>query len=329
LTPLQDAGPIAIEDVLDARRRIRPYLPPTPLRSYPLLDAALGYDISVLVKHENHTPTGTFKVRSALALLTSLSDDEKRRGVVAASRGNHGLALAWAGAAFGVPVTVCVPWGNSSERNDSIRGFGARLIEQGKDYEDAVDAAYRLVRDEGLRLVHASNDRQVLAGAATLSLEILEEASDLDAMVIGVGGGSQAVGAITVAAALRPSLSVFAVQAAKAAAVHDSWHAKRVIVGTSADTLADAMATRRPAELTFPALLAGLAGFVTVSEAEIAVALRLILPTTHNLAEGSGAIGVAGLLKLRQALPGRRVAVVLSGGNIDRATLTRVLNGEI
>lgn len=321
--------PISAEDVLEARRRIRPYVSPTPLRSYPLLDAVVGWDIRVLVKHENHNPTGAFKARNAMAVMTTLSDEEKQRGVVTASRGNHGLGLAWAGAALAVPVTVCVPVGNNPEKNDAIRSFGARLIEQGRDYEDAVDLAFRLVRDEGLRMVHSSNDRQVLAGAGTLTLEIVEEAPDLDAMVVGVGGGSLAVGALTVAAALKPSLQVVGVQAERASAIHDSWHAKRVIVGTSADTFADGVATRRPPELTFPALLQGLADFITVSEAEIAEALRLILPTTHNLVEGAGALGLAGLLRLRETLAGRTVAVVLSGGNIDRATLRRVLNGAI
>jgi threonine dehydratase len=321
--------PVAFEDVLEARRRIRPHLPPTALRRYAPLDAAVGAGIRVFVKHENHNPTGAFKARNGMAVMTALSEDEKRRGVVAASRGNHGQGLAWAGALLGVPVTICVPVGNNPEKNEAMRGFGAALVEQGSDYDEAVGVADALVREKGLRLVHSSNDPQVLAGAATLALEIVLEQPRLDAVVICVGGGSQAVGALTVARALRPSLRVYAVQAERASAIHDSWHARRVIVGASADTFADGVATRRPPERTFPALLEGLAGFVAVSEAEIAQALRLILLTTHNLVEGAGAVGLAGLLRLRDALAGQRVALVLSGGNIEQSTLRRVLNGEI
>jgi threonine dehydratase len=184
--------PITFADVLAARGRIRPHLAPTPLRSYAPLDAAVGAGIRVLVKHENHCPTGAFKARNGMAVMTALSAEERRRGVVAATRGNHGAGLAWAGQIVGVPVTVCVPLGNNPEKNEAVRGFGAELVEEGRDYDAAVEVADRLVRERGLRLVHSSNEPQVLAGAATLSLEVMEEAPALDAMVIAVGGGSQA-----------------------------------------------------------------------------------------------------------------------------------------
>jgi threonine dehydratase len=321
--------PISFPDVLDARERIRPHLPPTPLRSYAPLDAAVGGGIRVLVKHENHCPTGAFKARNGLAVMTSLTAEERRRGVVAATRGNHGAGLAWAGRIVGVPVTVCVPVGNNPEKNEAMRGFGAELIEEGRDYDEAVEVADRLVEERGRRLVHSSNEPQVLAGAATLSLEVMEQASDLDAMVIAVGGGSQAVGAMTVARERRPGLKVYGVQAAGASAIHDSWRAGRVLETPSAATFADGIATRKPPALTFPALRDGLAGFVTADDGQIAAALRLLLRTTHNLAEGAGAAGLAGLFALRQELAGKTVAVVISGGNIDQDTLRRVLNREI
>jgi len=320
--------PITFADVLAARDRLRPHIPVTPLRSYPPLDAAVGRGIRVLVKHENHSPTGAFKARNGMAVLSALSADERRRGVVAATRGNHGAGLAWAGQILGVPVTVCVPVGNNPEKNEVMRGFGATLVEQGRDYEDAVAVADRLVRERGLRLVHSSNEPLVLAGAATLSLEVLEQASELDAMVIAVGGGSQAVGAVTVARERRPELKVYGVQAAGASAIHDSWHAGRAITRESSNTFADGIATRMPPSLTFPALREGLAGFVTVEDGRIAEALRLLLRTTHNLAEGAGAAGLAGVLALRDTLAGQTVAVVVSGGNIDQDTLRRVLNPE-
>src|SRR6185295_7490957 len=290
------------------RDRIRPHLPPTPLRSYAPLDAAVGGGIRVLVKHENHCPTGAFKARNGLAVMTALTAEERRRGVVAATRGNHGAGLAWAGRIVGVPVTVCVPVGNNPEKNEAMRGFGAELIEEGRDYDEAVEVADRLVGERGRRLVHSSNEPQVLAGAATLSLEVIEQASDLDAMVIAVGGGSQAVGAMTVSRERRPGLKVYGVQAAGASAIHDSWRAGRVVETPSAATFADGIATRKPPALTFPALRDGLAGFVTVDDGQIAAALRLLLRTTHNLAEGAGAAGLAGLFALREPLAGKTVA---------------------
>jgi threonine dehydratase len=318
-----------MEEVQAARERIRPHLLPTPLRNYAALDEEVGYGIRVFVKHENHQPTQAFKARNALSALTLLSSDQKQRGVIAATRGNHGAALAWAGQLVGVPVVICVPRGNNPEKNEAMRGFAAELVVEGHDYDDAVQVAGRLARERGLHVVHSTNDRGVIAGAATLALEMLEQQPDLDALVLSVGGGSQAVGALTVARALRPGLSVYGVQAAKASAIHDSWHAGRSVAGATANTFADGLATRQTYEMTFGALREGLAGFVTAGESLIADAIRLFLRTTHNLAEGAGAAGLAGLLVLREALAGRRVGIVLSGGNIDAETLRRVLAREI
>ncbi len=312
-----------------ARDRIRPYLPRTPLRSYAPLDAEVGSGIKVFVKHENHNPTNSFKARNGLSLMTDLDSEARRRGVVAATRGNHGLGLAWAGSLLGVRVTICVPRGNNPEKNEAMRGFGVELIEEGRDYDEVARLTERLARERGLSLAHSTNDPRVIAGAATLTLEILEENPGIEALVIGVGGGSQAVGALTAARELRPGLRVYGVQAEKASAIHDSWHAGTPVARDSADTFADGLATRNVYDLTFPALRQGLAGFVAVSEGEIAEALRLLLRTTHNLAEGAGAAGLAGLMKLRDTLAGKTVGIVLSGGNIDAVTLRRVLDGEI
>lgn len=321
--------PITYEDVLAARDRLRPHLRPTALRGYAPLDAAAGAGLRILVKHENHNPTNAFKARNGLSVMTALSADERRRGVVAATRGNHGLGLAWAGRLLGVPVTVCVPRGNNPEKNEAVRGYGATLVEEGKDYDEAVAVADRLVRERGMRLVHSTNDPLVIAGAATLTLEMIEEEPGLEALVLSVGGGSQAVGALTVVRAKSPGLKVYGVQAERASGCHDSWHAGRVITTTTADTFADGLATRSAYALTFGPLREGLAGFITASEAEIASALRLLLRATHNLAEGAGAAGLAGLLKLRPELAGTTVGIVISGSNIDELTLRRVLDHEI
>jgi threonine dehydratase len=320
--------PVLFEEVLEARRRIRPHLKPTPLRRYAPLDDSVGHGISVWVKHENHNPTNAFKARNALAAMTVLSEEEKRRGVIAATRGNHGLGVAWAATLLGIPATICVPLGNNPEKNEDLRGYGATLVEEGRDYDESVVVAARLASEGGLTTIHSTNNRHVIAGAATVTLEIFEERPDLEALVVSVGGGSQAVGAMTVARELRPGLPVYAVQAERASATHDSWRAGRPVARTSADTFADGLATRNAYELTFPALKAGLAGFVLVSEGEMAQAVRLLLRTTHNLAEGAGAAGLAGLIKLGGELAGKQVGIILSGGNIDRETLRRVLSDE-
>ena len=323
------AWPITPEDVLRARRRIEAYLRPTPLRRYSALDAAVGNGISVFVKHENHNPTNSFKVRNALSTMTAMAEDARARGVVAATRGNHGLGVAYAGSLLGVSVTICVPVGNNPEKNEGMRGLGAELVERGKDYDESLEIALSLVRDRRLTMVHSTNDPNVIAGAATATWEILEEQPDIEAMVVSVGGGSQAVGAMTVARALRPGLPVYAVQAERARATYESWKAGRRIAAESADTFADGLATRNAYEMTFPALCEGLAGFVLVSEGEMAEAVRILLRTTHNLAEGAGAAGLAGLIRLREDLAGRRVGILLSGGNIDRDTLRRIVSNEL
>lgn len=321
--------PVTMNDIVAARDRIRPYVPVSPLRAYPVLDAEVGHDIRVFVKHENFNPTNSFKIRNAFSLVTALREDERRRGVVAATRGNHGLGIAYAGKTFGVPVTICVPVGNNPEKNAAVRALGARLIEDGRDYDESVVVADAIVREEGARLAHSTNDPLIIAGAGTMSLEIAEQERELDALVIAVGGGSQAVGAMTVMRDLAPNVKVYAVQAAGAAASHDGWHAGEPRPVAAANTFADGLATRSSYALTFPALLAGLTDFITVTDAEIAEALRLLLRTTHSLVEGAGAAGLAGLLALRDRLAGQRVGVVASGGNIDERTLRSVMNREI
>lgn len=327
--PEPDPWPIRFAEIEAAELRIRPFLAPTPLRRYGTLEGAVGAGIQLFVKHENFHPTGSFKVRNALALVTALAPAQRQRGLVAATRGNHGLGLAYAGRLLECPVTVCVPEGNNPEKNQALTALGARLVIEGRDYDEAVTVAARLVREEGRVLAHSTNDPRVIAGAGTLALEMLREEPGLEALVIAVGGGSQAVGALVAARRLAPAVQVFGVQAAGAPAIHDSWHAGRPLAREAAHTFADGLATRRAYELTFPALRAGLTDFITVTEAEIAHALRLLLRTTHTLVEGAGAAGLAGLIKLRDRLAGRRVGIVLSGANIDAETLRRVISREI
>lgn len=323
------AWPITFQDVLAARERLAPFLSPTALRHYPLLDAHVGGGTSLLIKHENHQPTCSFKVRNGLSFVTALSATERARGVVAASTGNHGQGVAYAASLVGVSATVCVPVGNNPEKGAAMRSWGAMVVEEGRDYDEAVGVMLRIAREQGRVISHSTNDRTVLAGAATMSLEMLEQSGGLDAIVIAVGGGSQSVGALTVARELAPGLPVYGVQAAGASAIHDSFHARAPMQTAKANTFAEGVATRQPYALTYRTLCDGLAGFVTVSDAELAEGVRVILRLTHNMVEGAGALGVAGAVKLRDQLRGKRVGVVFSGANVDTAILRRILNGEL
>lgn len=320
--------PISLDDVRGARERLAPYLTPTPLRHYPTLDAAVP-GVRLYVKHENVQPTGSFKVRNGISTVTSLDDAQRAAGIAGATTGNHGLGLAFAGRQLGVGVTICVPRGNNPEKNAALRAWGATVVEEGDDYDDAVAVAQRHVDARGLTLCHSTNNVNVLAGAGTMTLEILEQCDDLDVLLIAVGGGSQAVGAITVARELRPGLRIIGVGAAGASANHDGWHAKAMQQGSRADTFAEGVATRSTYAMTFPALLDGLADFVLVSDAEIAEAVRVILSATHHLVEGAGAMGVAAAIKLREQLRGLRVGVVFCGGNMDSGVLRKILNREL
>lgn len=312
---------ISIADVVAAEARIRPHLPPTPMRHYPQLDALVGHGIEVWVKHENHHPTQSFKVRNGLNTVLGRDEAVRRRGLIAASTGNHGLGVAYAGRLTGTPVTICVPEGNNPEKNAGIRALGATLVEVGACYDETIAACAALAVERELTIAHSTNDPLVLAGAGTMTLEMLTQAPPMDALVIALGGGSQAVGALTVAAAHQPALRVFAVGAAGAPAQYDSWRDGVRRTGQPADTFAEGIATGSAYELTFATLRRGLAGFVTVSDAAIYTAIRDLIRTTHNLPEGAGAAGLAGLRELTGSLAGARVGIVICGGNLAERDL--------
>lgn len=330
--PTTTTAPITLDDVLAARERISPFIEATPLRRHPALEAEIP-DVTLLVKHENLQPTGSFKVRNGLATITALSGAERERGVVGASTGNHGQGLAYAGRQLGVSVAICVPRGNNPEKNAAMRAWGATVIEEGADYDAAIAVAQRLVEQEGRTLAHSTDNVNVLAGAGTMTLEIheqLEQLGDsLDTLIIAIGGGSQAVGALTVARALRPGLEVIGVQAAGAPAVHDSWHAREPRRTERAITFAEGVATRGSYALTLRPLIDGLADFITVTDAETADAVRTILSTTHHLVEGAGAMGFAAARKLAPRLQGKRVGIIFCGANMDTTVLRRILNREL
>ena len=318
---------ITFEDVLAAEARLRPHLQPTPMRQYPQLDALVGHGIEVWVKHENHHPTQSFKIRNGLNTVLARDDAARRRGIIAASTGNHGLGVAYAGRLTGTPVTICVPEGNNPEKNAGIRALGATLVEVGAGYDATIAACAAMAAEHGLTLAHSTNDPLVVAGAGTMTLEILAQAPPLDALVIALGGGSQAVGALTVAAARQPGLQVYAVGAAGAPAQYESWQRGERLSGQPVRTFAEGIATGAAYEETFAALRAGLAGFVTVSDEALYESIRDLIRLTHNLPEGAGAAGLAGLRALAPQLAGRRVGIVMCGGNLSERDLRIALAG--
>jgi threonine dehydratase len=317
--------PISFDEVVAARDRIRPHLTPTPLRNYPALDMLVGHGIQVWVKHENHHPTQSFKVRNGLSAITALPPAARAKGVIGASTGNHGLGLAYAGRLLGVRVAICVPNGNNPDKNEAIRSLGAELIETGANYDESMSACARICEERGMTLVHSTNNRDVIAGAGTMMLEILEQRADLDAIVIALGGGSQAVGALAVVAEKKPSLTICAVSAAGAPAQYESWKAGRILTGLPVKTFAEGIGTGSAYEMTFETLRAGLADFTVVTDDEMYQGIRDYIRITHNIAEGAGAAGLAGLRKLAPKLAGQHVAIVMCGGNLSNLALRRAV----
>jgi len=315
--------PPTLHDIYAARERIQPVIRPTPLLRHPLLARETGLD--VVVKHENHNPTGAFKVRGGVNLIASLPPGE-RQGVITATTGNHGQSIALACERERVPCTIVTPVGNNPEKNAAMRAYGAEVIEHGRDFDEARERVEQLQHERRLRYVHSANEPMLIAGVGTYALEIFEELPDVEVIVVPIGGGSGACGCGIVRTALGSRAEVIGVQAERADAFTRSWRGPVRVVGDHADTFAEGMATRVTFDLTFGILQKELNDIVTLSEAELAEGIRLALRTTHNLAEGAGAASLAAAMKLRDRLAGKRVVCVMSGGNIDRATLARVIN---
>jgi threonine dehydratase len=312
----------ALNDIYAARPRVYRALQPTPLLRHPLLNAETGLDI--LVKHENHNPTGAFKVRGGLNLIGSLAGAE-RRGVITATTGNHGQSIALACRLDAVPCTIVVPVGNNPEKNAAMRAYGAELIEFGKDFDEAREKVEEMQAVRGLRYVHSANEPLLIAGVATYALEIFADLPDVDAILVPIGGGSGACGCALVRTSLGSRAKVIGVQAARADAFARSWRTGTRVVGDSADTFAEGMATRVTFDLTFDILKRELDDVVTLTEEELAAGVRMALRTTHNLAEGAGAAALAASVKLADRLAGKKVVAVMSGGNIDDEKLKRTL----
>lgn len=315
-----------LADVLEARRRISAHLRPTPLYGYASLNELLGAE--VFVKHENHQPVGAFKVRGGVNLVSRLSPEERRRGVIAASTGNHGQSIAFAARLFGVRAVICVPEGANPVKAASIRGLEAELVVNGRDFDEARERAEDLAREHGYRYVHSGNEPLLIAGVGTETLEILEEQPHIDVIVVPVGGGSGAAGACIVAKAVNPSVRVIGVQSDAAPAAYRSWRERR-LVGDRTETFAEGLATRTPFELPQRILWRWLDDFVLVSDDEIRAAQALMIEATRNLIEAAGAAPLAAALRLGGQLASKRVALIASGGNVTRAQLLEVLSEPV
>jgi threonine dehydratase len=315
--------PVTINYVYEAQKAISKYLPKTPLLSSPSLSKRLGCD--AFVKCENVLPTGAFKVRGGINLISRLSDEEKLRGVIAASTGNHAQSIAYASSLFGVKAVIGMPLGANPDKVEAARSFGAVIEFHGKDYDEARKWVEDEAKEKGYRYIHSANEPLLIAGVGTLYLEIMQEIPDVDVIIVPVGGGSGAAAACIVAKTLNPKVKVIGVQAENAPAVYLSWKNGKPTETESANTFAEGLATRATFKMTFDILCNMIDDIVLVSEEELKKAILMLLETTHQLAEGAGAASTAAAFKLREQLQGKKVALPLTGGNLPLKNLHAIL----
>jgi threonine dehydratase len=301
-------------------------MPPTAAHAWPLLAERLG--ASVVVKHENHTPIGAFKVRGGLVYVDRLKRERPRtRGIISATRGNHGQSLAYAAARYGLPVTIYVPHGNSIEKNRAMKAFGAHLVEYGEDFQAAREEAERCAGRDGLEMVPSFHP-DLMLGVATYALELSCKEPDIDVLYVPIGQGSGICGCILARDLLGAKTEIVGVQSTEAPSYALSFAAGAIVSTNSSDTLADGMATRVPDADALSIIRKGASRIVLVTDDEIAAAIRAYWTDTHNLAEGAGAASLAAALQERAKIRGRRVGLVLSGGNIDVDLFNRWVVGE-
>jgi threonine dehydratase len=322
--------PPTLADIYRARARLQGVLPRTPLAAYPALGREAGLDL--FIKHENHLPTGAFKVRGGMNLIGTLAEQQRDLRVITASTGNHGQSIAMASRQHQVPCTIVVPIGNNPDKNAAMRAFGAEVVEHGRDFDEAREECERRVAAGGVHYVHAANEPLLIAGVGTYALEIFEELPAIDVIFVPIGGGSGASGLVTVRNALGAATRIIGVQAANADAFTRSWRSGTRVVGDRADTFAEGVATRVTFDLPFGILsqkadggVRGLDDIITLTEDQLEEGVRLALQGTHNLAEGAGAAPLMAAWTQRHALAGKRVVCVMSGGNLNLAALQRIV----
>ncbi|GLS19516.1 serine/threonine dehydratase [Labrys miyagiensis] len=313
------------DELVSASQLIHSRMLPTPQLVWPLLSQRAG--ATVWVKHENHSPIGAFKARGGISFIDWIRREKPEvGGIVTATRGNHGQAQARAATGAGVKAKILVPFGNSTEKNAAMRAFGAELIEFGQDFDEARLEAIRLSQAENLFLVPPFH-KEIVRGVAIYALELFTAAPDLDTVYVPIGCGSGICGVISVRDALGLKTKVVGVVSTEAAGAKLSFEAGRIIETNSANTLADGMAVRVPVAEAFEIYSKGADRIIAVSEEEVKEAMRILYRDTHNLAEGAGAAAFAALMQEREAMAGKEVAVILSGGNVDMAVYAGILAG--
>lgn len=312
-----------LADIRRAQETLADHLRPTLLRAAPGLSEMVGADI--WVKHENHQPTGAFKVRGGLNLMANLSHDERVAGVISASTGNHGGSVAYSARAFDVQATICVPEDANPVKVSAMEAFGAKIIAHGRDFDDAREHCEQLAVEHGYRYVHSGNEPHLISGVGTATLEILDDLPDVDAIVVPVGGGSGAAAACIAAKTVRPEIEVFGVQSSAAPAAHRSWSERRLVTTDEMNTFAEGLQTRTAFELPQRIMWALLDDFVLVSDDDIRAAMVSMIEHTRNLIESAGAATLAGALELRDRLRGKKVVLIGSGGNVSVPQLKEVL----
>ncbi len=310
-----------LHDIVSARRHVYRHLQPTPLIHYPTLSALVGTD--VWIKHENAQPVGAFKVRGGLNLAANLTEEERRGGLFTASTGNHGQSIAFAARAHGIAATIAVPEGANPGKVAAMRGLGADVLFHGPDFDTAREWIMAVANEKGGRFV-GPTEELLIGGVGTYGLEIVEELPEVDTIIVPVGAGSGACGTCIAAKGINPSIEVIAAQSAQAPAMQLSWKESRLITADM-NTFAEGVATRVPFENTQRIMRRFLDDFVLVDDADIKNAIVTLLEHTHHLAEGAGAISLAAALKLRDRLAGKKVALVLSGGNLSMDQLRTIL----
>jgi threonine dehydratase len=315
-----------LDELNEAAATVHGVVPPTAAHAWPLLAKKIG--ARVVVKHENHTPTGAFKIRGGITYVQSLLRNGARpKGLVTATRGNHGQSIALAAARFGIPVTIVVPEGNSREKNAAMEAFGGELVVAGKDFDESRGTAAEIQRERGYHYV-PSFHRDLIKGVATCALELLTDQADLDVLYVPIGMGTSICAAITVRDLMGLKTEIVGVVAENAPAFALSFAAGHLVPTNSARTFADGMACRDPQAEALEIVKEGAARIVQVSEAQIAEAIRLYYAATHNLAEGAGAAPLAALIKERDRYAGGSAGLILSGGNIDGPVFAQILRGE-
>ena len=318
---------VSLDELKAAQDIVYRHLKPTPEISWPLLSERAGCE--VWVKHENHTPIGAFKVRGGLNYMDRLSREQPEvKGIISATRGNHGQSLAFAASRYGIAATILVPFGNNPEKNDAMRALGAELIEHGEDFQEAREYAEVLGAEKKLHMIGPFHP-WLLQGVGTYALEFFTACSDLDVAYVPIGMGSGICGMISARDALVIDTKIIGVVAEDAAAYALSFEQKKAISTNTADTVADGLACRVPDENALAIIMDGADDVVKVSEDEIKAAMRYYFLDTHNLTEGAAAAPLAALMKQKNLRQGKKVGLVNSGGNVDADTFKDVMSGEL